>query len=336
MAKKQKKASKKKTASRSQKSIPQTVARVDRNTDIFKKMVPLRIEKHSFGEHRKASTTNIDVEGVEKNTADEAQVKALLSLRKRLLKSEQTAAVRNRDTDFYRFLRGVATPFSPGIWLVPFALVEVVDTEAQKWERERVELVEAAALVYPAHVAEMLKTPGDLYRAADYPSVAEFKAKYWAHYQFLDFGVPQVLKAIRADIFERETAKVKRQAAQAAEIVEQHLAGSLLKITEHLTALLQPKQTGKMPVLRDNALDKLFEFLDTAQARDVTNFTGFQHVTARLKTLAAGINVEKLRDDEQFRARIATEMEAAKDAVAALVHEQGRAIFLPEDDAEVA
>lgn len=299
--------------------------------DVFARTVPLIVERHAFWEHKKTGMAGVNITG--QTEEEQARTKALLALTKRLLNSPETSAVRQRDENFRKHLQTVTTPFRPGFYLVPVGLVERVDRDALGWETDRDALADRAAEAYPGHVTAMAERLGSLYNPLDYPTQERFRAAFWVDWRFVDFGVPNILREIKADVFEREREKLARTGAQAREMVEQHLAGSLLKITDHVAALLKPRANGKMPALRDGALDRLLDFLNTVEARNVTDFKGLQTVTTRLKAMAKGLNIELLRDDEELRARTAVAIEEAKAAVDELVTEDTRrAIRLRDDD----
>jgi hypothetical protein len=202
--------------------------------DVFARTVPLVIERHYFGEHKKASLTAVETD------AD----KALLALRKRLLRMPETQAIRHRDTGFRKWLETVASPFRAGVWLVPVGMVEKVDDAARVWEAERRELVEVAGSAYPVQVEKMREPLGPLFNTLDYPPTDVFKAQFWIDWRFIDFGVPAVLQSVRAEVFERERQKLEAAGQKATDMIEQHLAGQLLEITEHLSDLLAPRAGG--------------------------------------------------------------------------------------------
>lgn len=290
--------------------------------DVFARTMPLIVERHYFGEHKNASLANVDVR---KNTPDEADAdKRLLSMKKRLIESPETQAVHQCDNRFRDYLKSVATPFRPGFWLVPVGLVEPLHARAKQWQAEREVLVDAATAAYPMRVAAMGARLGPLYNTLDYPPPPVFRAAFWIDWRFVDFGVPNLLREINAEVFAEERGKVQAQAAKARELIEQHAAATLLEITDHLEGLLQPKGGGKFPQLRTGALDKLRAFLDTAAMRDVTDFKDMQAVTRRLGQMMAGVTVEGLRDDDALRERLGRGMAAAKETVAKLVTDDAR------------
>jgi hypothetical protein len=294
--------------------------------DVFARTIPLLIERHYFGEHKQASMSTVQTE----------TDKALLALTKRLVRMPETAAIRQHDAKYRQYLKDNAIPLRASWWLVPIGMFDRVRDRSRDWERVRQEeLVPRAALAYPAQVDLMRGPLGPNFNPMDYPPVERFMACFWVQWRFIDIGVPNVLREIRAEAFEEERAKVRAEADRAKTMIEQHLAGSLLKITDHLADLLRPKANGRKPGLRDGALNNLLEFLDTIALRDVTDFRDLQAVTARLRATAQGLTVEALRDDE-VRARTADAIEAAREAVNGLVTDETRRAIRFRDDEEDA
>lgn len=301
----------------------------------FSATAPFFVERHSWGEHRKANMSAVAIRDAE----DEAATKRMLSLRKRLLDSETTRAIRLLDTRFRERLHELsATPFRPGIYLIPLGLVERCFDEAQQYERERDALADRAAEEFPNLIAPMRAQLGPLFNPDDYPSPQRFRACFWVNYRFIDMGVPNVLRSLRADVLARERRAIEDEARQVVDLVKQHLRGSLLDITDHLRTLLAPKANGRMPALRDGALDRLFEFLQTLELRDVTNDGALRTLAGRIRQQIDGISdVQDIRDDEALRQRMAASMEQAHRLLETMVEEGApvRAYRL-RDESEVA
>jgi hypothetical protein len=304
------------------------------SADVFARTIPLKIERHAFGEHRKASLVPVEIHKT--NPDDPEPDKRLLALSKRRIQMEETNAIRHCDVQFRQYLETVATPFADGLWLVPVGMVERVHARARAWEQERSELADAAALAYPGQLEAMRAPLGPLFSLFDYPPVDQFRASFWVEWRFVDLGVPNVLREISVETFERERVKMQEAGDRARQMIEQHLAGSLLQITDHLAELLKPKANGRRSAVRDGTLDDLFQFLDTVALRDVTNFAQLREVTERLRATAAGLDVEQLRSDDTLRARTADAMTEARAAVSALVTEETRRAIRVRDDDENA
>lgn len=317
----------KQPASRSERTVP--------GADAFVRTAHLLIEKHYYGESKSASLQPVEIKGTDGkalNPEQQAKTKALLGLRKRLLDSPELRQIKYRDKEFRHFLHGVATPFRPGLYLVPAKMVEVVCAEAKKWEQEREALVETAAKAYPAHVQSMRGPLGPLYNPLDYPPVEVFKAKFWISWRFVNFGVSDLIKEARADIIQEETAKLRAQAVEASALIQQHLFVSLNKILEHLKDLLTPSGESKRLGIREGSFDRLTEFLKTVEDRDTTGNPSLKRVITQLRKLGKNLDLDTLREDDTVRAQVTTEMTQIIERVDALVVETTRGIRIRDEE----
>lgn len=302
-----------------------TNQRQDPSADVFARSLHMVVERHYFGKQKKASLADVET------TAN----KSYLALSKRLLNMPEVAAIEHRDTQFRVWLNTVATPWRPGLWLVPIGMVRQVSTAAKVWKAERSVLADAAALAYPLQVNAMREPLGPMFNPLDYPTTEVFRAHYYVGWRFINFGVPDVLREVSEEVFESERRKLEQAGAEAREMIEQHLASSALKITDHLVDLLRPRANGRKPALRDGALDNMLAFLDTIVVRDVTNFRELQAVTERLRRATRGLTVDSLRSDDALRDRTATLLEEAREAVTALVVDDSpRTIRIREEEPE--
>lgn len=309
--------------------------------DVFARTVPFMYERHSFGEAKEADLTKVQVDNqaAEPTEAEKASGKAMLGLTKRLIAMPETVALRAIDKKFYEFLKASGTPFRPSFFLIALPMVERVDAAAQVWQADRDHAADVATAAYPAQVEAMrlLLEPIGQFNPRDYPTPQAFRRRFWCDYRFVNFGVPNVIETIKTEIFERERDKAAREGQKFVSVIEQHMAGTLLRITDALAATLAQRADGTKPALRANALDKLLQYVDTFAARDATNFKGLQAVTRDLKRLAKGLDIETLREDPQLREQTAQAMRDATDAVALLVTEETRrSIRLRDDDSEAA
>lgn len=298
--------------------------------ELFQRNIPLEIEKHAFGEHRKASMARV---AFTVETEAEQPDKGRLSLRKRIIDSPEANAVRKCDTDFLYELTGqIGTRWRPGFFLVPIGLVGRADDRAMAWLQERSQLADAAAAKLPDYIAEAQQKLGTLFVGRDYPTVEQYRRSFSASYRFVDVGVPNLLREVRADVFTREQAKLEADAREAADLIQQHLRRTLLDITTHLRDLLTPKEDGKHKALRAGALDDLFGFLDTVQLR-MTNDADLAPLVARLRGMQSSLDLDVLRHSDASRERIQQTMGEMTEALTPLVSEQVRGIRFRDDEA---
>lgn len=296
--------------------------------DVFARSIPLIIEKHSFGTTRKADKSKIATKGDGKQTD-----LALLNLTKRLLNSKEIQDIRHLDGQFREQLQTLATPFRPGFYLVSHGMVDEAVKAAERWELERGLLADQAAHVYPAQVRAMREPLGPQFDPRNYPKVEQFRASFWVDWRFVNLGVPDALKEIKADVFRKETEKTQRLCQELRGTIEQHLLSSMLSITTHLQHLLTPTEHGKRRALRDGALDDLLHFLATVESRNITGHADLKRLSQQLRDLGSGLSLELLRDDDQLRASTAEKLTEVMSAVEELVEDlPDRAVRVREEE----
>lgn len=295
----------------------------------FARTVPFMMERHAWGEHRKA---NISMVSVVKTSDDQEETdKTLLSLRKRLIDSEKTRAIRNLDLKFRVWVESVSsTPLRPGLFLVPVGMVEQVSERAEAWEKEREALVAEAKAEFPSLIAPMKAKLGAMWNERDYPTADKFAESFWVEWRFVDMGVPNMLRDLRADVFAKERKKVEREAERAAEMIRQHLRSTLLDITTHVVGLLEPREGGRKARLTIGALDRMNQFFETIALRDVTGDTELRAISERLQRAARGIDVEVLRSDDVARARTKEAFDGIAAVLAPMVDTSTRLIRFRE------
>ena len=126
-------------------------------------------------------------------------------------------AIKKADTQMRTYLYNTCLPFDMGIMLLPWGLVETVDTRLKEYGVEREALVDAFLKVYPTLVNNAKAHLGSLYNEMDYPNVAIARSKFAFTYRLLSLSVPGKLKSISAEMFKNETEKAAAQIQNALE-----------------------------------------------------------------------------------------------------------------------
>jgi hypothetical protein len=93
-------------------------------------------------------------------------------------------------------------------------------------------------------------------------------------------------------------------------------------MVEALFDVLRPEK-GVRKVLRGQ-LDRLQDYLDTYNLKDVTNDAEYQRHVDTLKQIMSGVNINQLRESDSLKAKIVSELESLRPSLKALVHASGR------------
>lgn len=289
------------------------------------KTVCLSVKGGLFGNSKQASLAGIEVDSD----------KTLLRLSKQLLASPELQAVSLHDGATGRILRSIGFPsmFRSGIYLISVAEVESTEAMLQDRATERAALVKAAVDSYPQRLKETIARLKDMSNLSDYPSQDRFAEFFYFEWSWIVWDTPTRLKAISADLFERERQKAQDSLAGVAEQCRQAMRAGLAKLVDHLTDRITPGDDGKPKRLDSRVIKNLNEFLTTFSLKDVTDDTALATLVEKARLVMEGVDTSVLKSDELIRTRVAAELTELSTALEPLIIDKGtRAISFDEEE----
>jgi hypothetical protein len=291
--------------------------------ELSQKTIALMVKFHKFGNHRKVSTAEVQVE------AD----KEWISVSKKLVECPELEQILSLDGRVRKFLDSRALPslLAKGIYLLPLPYVEEVNAKLQEFSAEREKLVQAFGKVYVAVVREAQKKLDAIFDEGDYPGVEEMERQFYLKFQYISFNTPVALEQINAELYEQEKAKAEIVWKDANETIQQLLRANLGDLVSHLVNKLTPDEGGKKKKFHDSALTNLDEFLKTFDVRNVTNDADLKKLVDKAKKLVAGTSPELLRNEEENRAFVTAGFEEIKKAIAPMIVERPKRSISFED-----
>ncbi|MGH9445127.1 MAG: DUF3150 domain-containing protein [Terriglobia bacterium] len=262
--------------------------------DLARKTVFVKLRLGLLGNSRKVSSSQVEVD------AD----KDSIHVSKNLLSSQELEAIRKLDGEIRRYLYSVCLPFEPGIHLLPIGLIETVDTKLREFQTKRQELVEAFLEAYPRLCAEAAVRLRTLYNPLDYPPMDEVRSEFSATWQYVSFGVPDQLRGVSERMFQEERDKAAERMAEAYTEVRQVLREAMVELVAHLRDRLTDQPDGTPQRLRESTVQKLREFLDTFDFRNVTNDQELKDQVERARLLLTGTTTDAIRNTTELRAMV--------------------------------
>jgi hypothetical protein len=262
--------------------------------DLARKTVFVKLRLSLVGNSRKVNSAQVEVD------AD----KRLVKVSKTLLDSPEFEAVRRLDGEIRRYLYGVCLPFEPGIHLLPIPLIETVDAKLREFQAKRQELVEVFLTAYPRLCGEAAVRLRTLYNPLDYPPVEEVRSEFSATWQYVSYGVPEQLRAVSERMFQEEREKAAGRMAEAYTEVRQVLREAMVELVAHLRDRLTDQPDGTPQRLRESTVQKLSEFLDTFDFRNVTNDQELKEEVEQARALLAGTTTDAIRNTTELRSRV--------------------------------
>lgn len=272
-------------------SQPETLSLADR-------AILLMIEKSKWVNSRRIGSDIVET----------AADKSLLSTSKRLLcqpKGLHKIEAIDRKASAIVATYCVPSPFRGGMSLVPYGLVDRVHAELTTVAAEREQAVEAFVASLQDEKEKAKGRLAELYRESDYPAPEALRAAFAFGWRFVNFGVPDALQQINAEIFAQEREKQAQKLGQATDDIRQALRQSLAEMIEKMVERLTPDEDGKPKMLLKSYGDNLRQFLDLFNLRNVTDDAELEALVGRARELVSGVDVERLRKDVDLRAPLA-------------------------------
>jgi hypothetical protein len=293
--------------------------------DMMQRTVALVVTFGGIGNRRKVSTSQIEVE------AD----KEWLSVSKKLIEADELEAIHHLDAKIKSYLDTRALPslFKRGIFLLPISLVEEVNVKLSSYSHDRRMLVDALVKVYTSHVKEAKIRLRDLYNEQDYPTKEQLRAAFTISWQFTSFNTPAALNQISRELYEAEKAKAEACWVEAREAIQQLLRANMQEMVNHLVDKLSPGEEGKKKIFRDTAVSKFQEFLQTFDARNVTDDAQLKKLVDQAKNLLEGVDPQVLRSNEGARDSVRAGFEKIKAAIDPMIVVKPRRAIQLDDEA---
>ena len=260
--------------------------------------VLLQIETSRFGNSRRVSSTYV------RTDAD----LELLSLTKKLLDSPELNAIGQHDSQVKNFLKTKCLPsiIKKGVFLIPLASFERVNTRLNAFASEREELVRSFIALYPAQKEMAQERLRELFDEENYPSVEVVAAGFTFRWNYVSFGVPDVLRDVNTQLFEQERAKANAQWQEAQDMVQELLRARMFQMVEQLNQKLTPNESGVAMGFKANSLQKVDEFLSEFDALNITGDADLAMLVERARELTQGLDRGAVRKSKDLAGALKT------------------------------
>ncbi len=294
-------------------------------TALFERAVCLSVVLRKPGEYRRLPTSLVEVD------AD----KRLISAHKRLLDSPQMKAITSLDGEVRRYLytRGLPSLFKSGVYLLPIDFIEEVQTTLCAFAAQRGQLVGVFLAAYPDLIERDQQRLRSAFNATDYHSQESLAAQFSMQWQFIAFSVPGQLKQISHTLFQEEQHKAETLWQETLAEVRTLLRVNMTELVNHLVERLSgTSKDGKPKVFRKTLITNLREFLDTFDARNLSDDGALTEVVAKARELLADVDPQTVRTSEDLRASLRDGFTQLKSTLDTLVMEKPARVFSFEEE----
>lgn len=279
----------------------------DEETNLFDRSIVLSLKTNGIGIIRTINTDALEVE------AD----KSMLHLTKELIKSEELKAIWKLDASMRLWLKSRSMQprfFHHGTYLVPLASLANVNAKIKTYvETERPALVKALVAAWDEILVEAKNGLKEWFNRGEYLSKEEVARQFTVDYKFYRFPRLDKSEGVDPAIYKEQMAIAEIEVREATEEVKTMLRTSLAELTDKLYERLTAEEDeGKKKTLRKDAFNKLAEFLDAFNAKNIVNDTALAAVVDRMRGVMSGLTIEAVKNSEELQARLAENIGAVK------------------------
>ena len=280
----------------------------------------VRVTLHWWGVHR--ALTPQQREEIGSATSADARFltagKKLVDIRHQAFR--RLTSIRTRLLNYWR---GLTLPYTePGVRLIRQSDIEPF---VHTMEGFRDELTTAEAdlnAVYEEVKEDARRRLGRLYNPADYPP--EVRGLFRVDWDFPSVEPPSYLMRIAPEVYEEERRRVAARFDEAVRLAEQAFAAEFARLLSHLASCLADGPDGQRQVFRNSAVNNLTAFFSRFSELNVRSSPELDALVRQAQELVQGVTPQRLRDSDDLRQHVASEMARVQTQVEGLITEAPR------------
>lgn len=260
---------------------------------------------------------------------------------KHILDCKEYDTIRTLDSQIRDYIESRALPSAvrKGIYLLPIALFDEVETRLVQYREQRERLVEELLDVYDAIIERDQAELADVFNRSDYPTKEEVRARFTLRWTYMTFGAASALEELSPVIAEQERRRWSEIFSRAEAYAEKTLTEGFQELLDNTVKRLNDtRDNGKPMIFRDTLVTKLADFLSVFRDRNITNNVQLQELAERAERILSNnekgeVTPDRLRTDDSFRAAIGKQFaEVSKGLDQYLREKPKRRIVLDDGD----
>jgi hypothetical protein len=229
---------------------------------------------------------------------------------KNLIDRKKLEDIQSFISDSRKLISSFALPFPiKGIYFIPKDKVEEINSGLKELSDEMNIKVDEFAAQYSNYISEAKEElDEELFNESDYPM--NIKERFGIHWRFFEMTVPS---SITNEIKSEETKRFNDLMHQAKHEAVLALRGGFAEIVTHLTDTLSGKINGEEKRLRESSIDKVTEFFNEFQNKNVFQDSELESLIKKAKDVVAGVTPKDLRNDQSLTKLVNEELGKIRD-----------------------
>jgi hypothetical protein len=228
------------------------------------------------------------------------------------------------------YWRGISLPYpEPGIRLIRQDDVGPVNLQLTTLKADIEEAVKNLDRHFASLKSAARKRLGRLYNPADYPE--SLRGMFDVTWDFPSVEPPAYLQRLSSELYEQECRRVSAQFDEAVRLAEQAFLQELSQLVAHLSERLSGTDDGKPKIFRDSVIENLSEFFERFRRLNIHSNDQLDEIVAQAQRAVRGLQPQQLRDQEQLRNRVVSQLTGVQSVLdGLLVDRPRRNILRPE------
>ena len=237
--------------------------------------------------------------------------------RKVLIDPETLSPIKAAVSKARTFLKKVALPFPiNGLTLVSKEALSRLELGLRDIQYEYNAAVESFLADYETARLKARNALGDLFDEADYPAIDDIRKKFGFEWRYVTLSMPGRSMLLSPELYEREKAKFTSLMEETREIAVLALREEFQSTISHLVDRLSENDDGKPKVIRNDMLNRLNEFLESFQSRNLFDDSELADLANQARQIVNGISDPAILKEPGFlRQRVSEEMNRLKDSI---------------------
>jgi hypothetical protein len=143
-------------------------------------------------------------------------------------------------------------------------------------------------------------------------------------HDFPSVEAPDYLRQLNPELYEEECQRVQARFNEAVRLAEEAFTAELAKLVSHLTERLSGQEDGKPKIFRDSAVGNLRGFFERFRELNVRSSQDLEQLVAQCQRIVQGVAPQDLRDREDLRQHVATQLAGVQSVLDGLLVDRPR------------
>jgi len=239
--------------------------------------------------------------------------KSMVHASKTLFDSPEFKEIERLDNDLRDDLGKVGVALKRSVIFLPVSEFARAGEIIEDYLKIRAAAVEKFVGAYETAKADARSRLGTYFDESDYFTSQEVRESFTFSPKIISFG-DSALKSIDQGILKRVVEKVDAEVRDAMEEVRDVLRYAMTELVDFLLDRLTGfTEDGKPKTIRQDGIDKVFDFMATFESRNIANDDELQGLVEEAKKILSGVDAGKLRTSRDVKAAVVSGMSGIKD-----------------------